>query len=98
MEKVPVIQTVPTSCPIDFKGKIFVLTGFNTRTEMVLTDVITANGGEIKSATVLKTDYLIYDEREGRETAKHRRAEELIDMGYNIKMIPGRQFLQMIGK
>lgn len=90
--------TVPTSCPINFKGKIFVLTGFNIRTEMVLTDVITANGGEIKSATVLKTDYLIYDEREGRETAKHRRAEELIDMGYNIKMIPGRQFLQMIGK
>ena len=81
---------------IDFAGKIFVLTGLDTRIENQITEIITSRGGIIKSSTVLNTDYLIYDERYGTDTKKHERAIELIDKGKNIRMITAKQFLRSV--
>lgn len=81
----------------DFKieGKIFVLTGYyGLETEME--NYIESHGGIIKSSTVLATDYLIYDEYEGKGTRKYNRALELIEKGKNIKMIPGKEFRKIM--
>lgn len=80
-------------CNIVFAGKIFVLTGLDTRVENQITEIIISRGGIIKSSTVLNTDYLIYDERYGTDTKKHERAVELIGKGKNIQMITAKQFL-----
>lgn len=81
-------------CNIVFAGKIFVLTGLDTRVENQITEIIISRGGIIKSSTVLNTDYLIYDERYGTDTKKHERAVELIGKGKNIQMITAKQFLR----
>ena len=81
---------------IEFTGKIFVLTGLDTKTEYQITNIITSRGGIIKSSTVLNTDYLIYDERHGTDTKKHERAMELIGRGKSIKMITSKQFMNQV--
>ena len=81
---------------IEFVGKIFVLTGLDTKTEYQITNIITSRGGIIKSSTVLNTDYLIYDEWHGTDTKKHKRAMELIGRGKNIKMITSKQFMNQV--
>lgn len=81
---------------IDFEGKIFVLTGLDTRIENQVTEIITSREGIIKSSTVLKTDYLIYDERYGIGTKKYERAIELIKKGNNIQMITAKQFMRSV--
>lgn len=87
-------DTEPVS--IIFKDKIFVLTGFDTKDENKITEIITSRGGIIKSSTVLNTDYLIYDERYGRDTKKHERAIELNGKGKNIQLITGKAFLRSV--
>ena len=81
---------------IVFKGKIFVLTGFDSRDENQITEIITSRGGIVKSSTVLNTDYLIYDERHGKGTKKHERALELNSKGKNIQIITGKSFLRSV--
>ncbi len=81
------------TCNIVFEGKIFVLTGLDTKDENQVMEIIISRGGIIKSSTVLNTDYLIYDERYGTDTKKHERAVELIEKGKNIQMITVKQFL-----
>ena len=72
------------------------LTGFDTKDENKITEIITSRGGIIKSSTVLNTDYLIYDERYGRDTKKHERAIELNGKGKNIQLITGKVFLRSV--
>lgn len=79
---------------IEFKDKIFVLTGFDTREENRITQIITERGGIIKSLTVLKTDYLVvmgdYSSR------KYARAVELNKQGKNIAIITIEQFYKLM--
>ena len=80
-----------------FKGKLFVISGFDSFTEKPIMKIIEENGGIIKSSTVLDTDYLIYEERFGVGTKKHERAIELNETkGKNIKIIPLKQFNKMV--
>ena len=81
---------------IEFKDKIFVLTGFDENQREKISEEIISRGGIIKSSTVLKTDYLIFDEKYGRDTVKHRRAIELNSKGKSIRIIPGKLFLKLI--
>ncbi len=81
---------------IVFKGKIFVLTGFDSRDKNQITEIITSRGGIVKSSTVLNTDYLIYDERYGKGTKKHERALELNSKGKSIQIIAGKAFLRSV--
>ena len=80
-----------------FKGKNFVLSGFDSFTEPPIRDVIEKNGGIVRSSTVLDTDYLIYHEICGVGTKKHERAIELNKKnGKNIKIIPLKEFMTMV--
>ena len=81
---------------IIFRDKIFVLTGFDSRAENQITEIITSRGGIVKSSTVLNTDYLIYDERYGKRTKKHERALELNSKGKSIQIIAGKAFLRSV--
>lgn len=66
------------------KDKIFVLTGFDEKTEDVYSRIIERAGGIIKSSTVLKTDFLVFNPDFDHETTKLKRAKELISQGKNI--------------
>lgn len=77
-------------------GKIFVLTGFDDRTRAKYESLIYRAGGTVKSSTVLKTNYLIYDPDYGYETAKLKRAKELNQQGKNITIITGKEFEAML--
>ena len=79
---------------IEFKDKIFVLTGFDTREENKITSIISERGGIIKSSTVLKTDYLVV--RGDYSSRKYERAVELNQKGKNIAIISSEQFYDLL--
>ena len=81
---------------IEFKGKNFVLTGFDTYAENDLTAEIESRGGRVRSSTVLDTDYLIYNERTGTDTKKYNRAKELNSQGKNIVIISRGSFVNFL--
>ena len=93
-EKVDPAEFANNLTGIEFKDKIFVLTGFDTREENRITQIITERGGIIKSSTVLKTDYLVvmgdYSSR------KYARAVELNKQGKNIAIITIEQFYKLM--
>lgn len=80
---------------LEIEGKIFVLTGYYGLA-FDMEDFIKSHGGIVKNSTVLDTDYLIYDEKEGKRTTKYRRALQLIKKGRDIKMIPGKKFRKIM--
>lgn len=80
---------------IHFDGNIFVLTGLDDEAEEV-SAIIEENGGEIKSSTVLKTNYLIYDPVSGIGTTKYKKALELIEKGKPIQMMTVEEFLARV--
>lgn len=80
---------------IHFEGSIFVLTGLGDKAEEV-SSIIERNGGEIKSSTVLKTNYLIYDSVSGIGTTKYNRALELIEKGKPIQTMTVEEFMVRI--
>ena len=84
-----------TSCDW-IEGKIFVLTGFNEKTEAKYIKIIEQAGGTIKSSTVIKTNYLIYNPDYDRETTKLKRAQELLQQGKSIAIITGKEFEAML--
>lgn len=67
--------------------KIFVHTGLSADEEKAMETLVTANGGIVKSSTVMNTDYLIYNQNYGHETTKLKRAKELNSKGKTIKII-----------
>ena len=77
-------------------GKIFVHTGLTKKEERAFEGLIIANGGIIKSSTVLKTDYLVYNADYDHETTKLRKAKELISEGKNIILMTYVDFLKKI--
>ena len=50
----------------------------------------------IKSSTVIKTNYLIYNPDYDRETTKLNRAQELLQQGKSIAIITGKEFEAML--
>ncbi len=83
---------------INLTDKIFVLTGFDSYKEEELIRFIEERGGVVKSSTVLKTDYLIYNGQLGLGTKKYNRAIELNQQGKDISILTEQEFLSMIGE
>ena len=77
-------------------GKIFVHTGLSEADAREFEDIVTENGGDVRSSTVLDTAYLVYNEDYDHETVKLRRARELQDRGRNIKIITYEEWLDML--
>ena len=69
------------------KGKTFVHTGMSAEDEEAFEQLVQANGGIVKSSTVLATDYLVYNANYDHETTKLRRARELRDQGKDIQIL-----------
>ena len=80
---------------IDFAGKIFVLTGFGWEEGEKITEMIVAKGGEVKSSTVLKTDYLIVMEEYDHKTSKYNKAMELKEKGKDLYIIGSKRFYEL---
>lgn len=76
-----------------FEGKIYVHT--TCENEVRLDEYISSKGGEVKSSTVLKTDYLIIGDKINHETSKITRAEELNKQGCVIKTMTESEFWRM---
>lgn len=80
---------------ISIKGKIFVLTEVDYPD--ILEKYIVQNGGEVKSSTVLTTDYLIIGDNGSGDTGKAKRALELNKTrGKNIKALSENTFWRMV--
>lgn len=79
---------------IEFRDKIFVLTGFDTREENKITRIITERGGIVKGSTVLKTDYLVV--MGDYPSKKYERAVELNQKGKSIAIISKDQFYKLV--
>ena len=87
-------QGISTDVNIEYKDKIFVLTGFDEKEEKKLTDLIVANGGLVKSSVVLATNYLVVNlNYKGAATTKYKRAVELIEKGKEIYIVAADQLL-----
>ena len=80
---------------IDFAGKIFVLTGFGWEEKEKITEIIVSKGGEVKSSTVLKTDYLIVMEEYDHKTSKYNKAMELKEKGKDLYIIGSKRFYEL---
>ena len=83
---------------IEFKDKIFVLTGFSIPEEKGLKRIITKRGGLVKSSTVLDTDYLI--RKNNQRTTKYKRALELNrrERIKQITILRAKEFYELVGK
>ena len=79
----------------EFKEKIFVLTGFSGDEQEKLTELITSKGGEVKSSTVVDTDYLIVMEDYEHETSKYKRALELKEKGKELFVVGAKRFYEL---
>ena len=78
-------------------GKIFVQTGRSVAEKRELEKIVKANGGEVKSSTVVKTDYLVYrEEKDGHDTAKMKKAKELKAKGKDISIITYNEWLRKL--
>ena len=86
------LDTVDT---IEFKEKIFVLTGFSGDEQEKLTELIISKGGEVKSSTVVDTDYLIVMEDYEHETSKYKRALELKEKGKELFVVGAKRFYEL---
>jgi len=81
---------------ITIKDSIFVLTGFEGEEEEAIVRVISDGGGQIKSSTVLATNYLIVNEDYDHQTTKYKRAIELKGKGKPIMIISYQQFSELV--
>lgn len=80
---------------ITIKGKNFVLT--EVMHPDILEKYITQNGGEVRSSTVLATDYIIIGDTGSGDTTKAKRALELNKTrGKNIKAMSENDFWRMV--
>ena len=75
---------------IVFEGKIFVHT--TCTNESKIDQLVAKKGGEVKSSTVLKTDYIIIGDKIDYETTKITRAKELNQNGKEIKAMTESEF------
>lgn len=80
----------------EIKDKIFVLTGFDDTTEAKYVKIIEDSGGIVKSNTVLKTNYLVYNPNYDHETIKLKRAKELVEQGKRIAIVSEEEFLKKL--
>lgn len=81
---------------IEFKEKIFVLSGFSGSEQEKLTEFITSKGGEVKSSTVVDTNYLIVMEEYEHETSKYKKALELKEKGKELLVVGAKRFYELI--
>lgn len=77
-------------------GAIFVFTGLEENDESIATDIVEDNGGEIKGSVVLKTNFVIYNPYYDHETAKLKKAKELIAKGKSITLLTVSEFCKKL--
>ena len=82
------ISELPDS--IEFAGKVFVHTSCHQ--EKKIDALVVSRGGEVKSSTVMKTNYLIIGNDIEYETTKITRARELIEQGKEIIALTESEF------
>ena len=75
---------------IEFVGKVFVHTSCHQ--EKKIDALVVSRGGEVKSSTVVKTNYLIIGNDIEYETTKITRARELIEQGKEIIALTESEF------
>ena len=86
------ISPVPEK--LEFQDKIFVHTSCDSETDI---DAIIAKlGGEVRSSTVLKTDYLVIGNEIDHKTTKITRAEELNTQGKRIVAVTEEEFWHLV--
>ena len=83
---------------MDFKGKNFCISGFDSNEEELLKKVIEELGGVLRSSAVKDLDYLIYDPKFGMRTKKHKKAKELKLNGRDIQILSTNEFISLIKK
>ena len=79
---------------IDFNDKIFVHT--SCQNEKMIDGFVETNGGEIKSSTVLNTNYLIIGDNIDHQTTKISRAIELNNNGKSITAMTESEFWSLV--
>ena len=77
-------------------GKIFVHTGLSKEDGSEFEAIVTEYGGDVRSSTVLNTDYLVYNKDYDHETTKLKRARELKDQGSGIQIITYEEWFDML--
>ena len=84
---------------IEFEGKAFVYTGFDSREEREIERIVTSRGGIIKSSVSKKVDYLIVNGGDGYGTRKYNYAIELKESGKkDITIVNGEEFFRIAEK
>lgn len=78
------------------KDKIFVNSGLTADEKLEFERIVKANGGTVKSSTVLKTDYLVYNENYDHETTKVAKAKELKASGKKIVLMTYSEWLKKL--
>ena len=82
----------------DIKGKIFVTTGLGPEQEEKVRAIAEKYGGIFKGNFVVSLNYLVYDPQYGSDTVKHKKAEEQIAKGKDVKIISWDEYEEMISK
>ncbi len=78
-------------------GKIFVHTGLSAADERKFEQIVTANGGVVKSSTVSATDYLVYNAAYDHETVKLKKAKQLMEQGKPITVLSLEEWSEKLG-
>ena len=83
---------------MDYKGKNFCLSGFDSNEEESLKRIIEKMGGVLRSSAVKELDFLIYHPQFGIGTKKHEKAKALKENGRNVQILNINEFIKLIEK
>lgn len=78
---------------MDFKGKNFCISGFDSTNEDAVKQLIDKIGGVLRSSAVKDLDYLIYHPQFGIGTKKYEKAKELKLNGRDVKILSINEFI-----
>ena len=88
-----------------FSGKNVVFTGTLTNmTRQTAAQKVVDNGGSVSNSVSKRTDYLVMGVQDyskfvdGRQSSKTKRACELIEQGYDLKIIDENEFLRVLAQ
>ena len=79
---------------MDFKGKNFCISGFDSTNEDAVKQLIDKIGGVLRSSAVKDLDYLIYHPQFGIGTKKYEKANELKLNGRDVKILSINELIE----
>lgn len=80
---------------MDFKGKNFCISGFDSTNEDAVKQLIEKVGGVLRSSAVKDLDVLIYHPQFGIGTKKYEKAKELKLNGRDVKIMSINEFVAL---